>query len=252
MKNSCFKISLRFVLLAVVSCFYLFLSHNIALAEYKAPRPYNFVNDYANVISTPNENKLNSLAEEISSKTGAEIAVVTLVTLDGYPIEDVGLSIGRQWGVGKKDKNNGALIIVAPNEKKLRIEIGYGLEGAIPDSKAGRIRDELMIPEFKKGNIEQGIIYATDEVARLIAEEYRIEITGKYDLPKPQSQRSRSSENAEIIFYIVFFISLTIILDRNKRNGSGLYYGGGFGGSSGGFGGFGGGGFGGGGASGGW
>ncbi len=257
MKTNIKKI-LKIIIFFAFSVLFVFNHTNPARAEYKAPKPYNFVNDFANLISDNNETKLNSLLKEVSTKTRAQIAVVTLSSLDGYPIEDVGLSIGRQWGVGQKDKNNGVVILVAPNERKMRIEVGYGLEGAIPDSKAGRIRDELMIPEFKKGNYETGIIYATEKIANLVAQEYGVKITGEYNLPQPPEQ---NSDFEQFILFVLLFIIISGLFNKRTRNSSifpfWIGYGlGSLGGRSSndfsGFGGFGGGGFGGGGASGGW
>lgn len=244
--------ALRILILTLISVIIL---QCFAMAKYTAPKPIGYVNDFAEILSSETKTKLENNLKELDSQTGAQIALVTLKSLNGYPIEDVGLTIGRDWKVGQKGKNNGVVILVAPTEKKLRIEIGYGLEGTITDSMAGRIRDQYMIPYFKIGDYEKGIIYGTTAITTKIADSYGKKLTGTYKLPP---------ENPPIsLFDIIFFIFIISIIIRaitykdpySSRNNI-LFLGGfsgfgGFGGSSG-FGGFGGGGFGGGGASGGW
>lgn len=234
----------------MIICFFC-ISAVGAFAAYTPPRPTGYVNDFANVISKENFIKLDRLVQEVKSKTGAEIAVVTLQSLDGYPIEDIGLAIGRDWGVGEKGKDNGVVVVVAPNDRKMRIEVGYGLEGAIPDSAAGRIRDGYMIPYFKTGDYSSGIFYGTQAVAGAIAKEYGVQLSSSEALPEPVNSSSDSDDAPP---GLVIFVLILLIIIRFRFPFVGGYYGssGGFGGGGGGFGGFGGGGFGGGGCSGGW
>ena len=137
----------------------------------------DFIADNAHVISEQKENELNTLLLDLQNKTKADIAVVTLNSLENRPIEDVSLEIGRKYKLGDKKLNNGAVILVAPNDKKARIEIGYGLEGVITDAHAGRILDDYMIPHFKENNYEQGIVDGTKVLAIDIAKGYGTEIS---------------------------------------------------------------------------
>lgn len=227
-----------------------------SIAAYKAPQPIGYVNDFAHVLSDDSVQKLNGIIKELETKTGTEVVVVTLKSLEGYPIEDVGLTIGRQWKIGQKGKNNGVVIVTAINDRKLRIEVGYGIEAYLTDGQAGRIRDSYMIPYFQKGDYKNGIIYGTSAVVSNIAKGYGVTISGNYQLP--QSQEDMPDGYSIFIFFLFIFLFIRYpsfmsgVLIGNMS--SGRYYtgGGGFGGSSG-FGGFGGsGGFGGGGSSGGW
>lgn len=224
-------------------------------AAYKAPVAVGYVNDFAGIISDREEVQLDAIIREVKAKTGAEIAVVTLKSLDGYPVEDVALTIGREWGVGQKGKDNGVVVLVAPNERKVRIEVGYGLEGYITDGHAGRIIDEYMIPYFKQGNYEQGIVSGTFAAAGAIAKGYGVTISGDYAYQRPISPTSNSASGQSnplfnFIFVAIFIymaikhprLLLLLLLTSGRGN-----RGGGFGG-----GGFGGGGFGGGGAGRGW
>lgn len=162
------------------------------------------------------------------------------------------LAIGRQWGVGQKDKDNGAVVLVAPNDRKVRIEVGYGLEGYITDGLAGRIIDEYMIPHFKLGNYEQGIVSGTSAVVSVIAKGYGVTISGNYATSGSASAPSNPLFNfifvAIFIYLAIRHPGLLLLLLLSSGRGS---RGGGFGGGSFG-GGFGGGGFGGGGAGRGW
>ena len=253
------------VLFMSAAIFLLFFYAAPAFAEtkLKIPKPAGYVNDFAGIISAQNIDNLDFYLDELENKTGAQVAVVTLSSLQGNSVEDVSLEIGRKWGVGQKGKDNGVVILVAPGDRKMRIEVGYGLEGVITDGKAGRIRDDYMIPEFRQGNYEKGIVNGAIAVASEIAAAYKAEM--------PESFNSSVSKLSEysgrikpsglnfivlIIFVIFFFISPRSLLWFLLGFSAGGYgnYGSGFGGSSGGnnFGGFGGGSFGGGGASGSW
>ena len=97
-------------------------------------------------------------SSQLAEETGAQVAVVTLSSLEDEPLEEVALGILREWGLGDKEKNNGVLILVVPAERQSRIEVGYGLEGALPDGKTGRIQDEHMIPSFQQEDYDRGIL----------------------------------------------------------------------------------------------
>lgn len=232
---------------------------SVAVSMLKIPAATGYVNDFAGVISSANKSTLDSYLKELDKKTGAEVAVVTLPSLKGNSIEDVALDIGRKWGVGKKGKDNGIVILVATGDKKMRIEVGYGLEGVINDGKAGRIRDDYMIPFFRQGDMEKGIINGTIAAASEIAKSYNVEMPAEFNssvselsaYSSSQSQTGKSS-GSDIFIFIIFIIIIMLLPRRGFFVGGYTNFGEGFGGSSGGFGGFGGGSFGGGGASGGW
>lgn len=232
---------------------FLFINANFlpALAEYNPPQYRSEVNDFANILQPNNINIMLNTIRELRAKTGAEIAVVTLPTLDNYPIEDVGLSIARTWQVGQRGKNNGLVIIIAPNERKMRIEVGYGLEGIINDAKAGTVRDNYMLPYFKRGDYNTGILNGTEETAMIIAKANGVTLNGNYT-PRPQSSDS-TEDFVNFLTIIIFFIF--ILLRRMPfffpYFGSSYYNSNSYS-SGGGFGGFSGGSFGGGGCSGSW
>ncbi|MDZ4169641.1 MAG: TPM domain-containing protein [Coriobacteriia bacterium] len=236
----------------------LFALPQMAFAEY--------VLDEANVIPPDIEARIEALSARIESSTpGAEIAVVTVKSLDGRTIEEVAEARFDELGVGSEKLDNGVLLMVAPVEKKVRIEVGYGLEGAIPDGRAGALIDEDVLPRFSEGDLAGGIEAGHARLASYVAAEYE---AGAVDVPGDSA-----SGDWMIVFIIVlvlggivgFFVLATAkgwIKPGPPGGGSSGGFGGpssfggsgGFGGgSSGGSGGgFGGGGSGGGGASRGW
>ena len=211
--------------------------------------------DAANIIPADQEARLTQKLEALETQSRRQLVVATLPSLEGYEISDYGYRLGRNWGIGAKDRNDGALLIVAPNERKLRIEVGYGLEGILTDGLSSIIIQQTVVPKFKAGDMAGGIEAGTDALIRQLT------------LPDAEARKvaaqAQARPEAEIdlgtivfILFIVFFFILPLI--RTLRGGK-RYHGGGVGpvviwpGSGGGFGGggggFGGGGFGGGGGS---
>ena len=137
-----------------------------------------YVQDYAHVLSEADKQKILRLGQELDNKTTAQIAVLTVDTLKGQPIEDFSLAVLRSWGIGNKEKNNGALLVIAVKDRQSRIEVGYGLEGILPDGLTGRIQDEAMIPYFKKGNYVAGIVGGYTLTASIVADSHNIKLEG--------------------------------------------------------------------------
>ena len=231
--------------------------------------------DAANIIPDDMEARLNQKLEALETQSRRQLVVATLPDLQGYDISDYGYQLGRKWGLGDKQRNDGAILIVAPNERKLRIEVGYGLEGVLTDGLSALIIQQKIVPKFKAGDMPGGIEAGTDaiihqltlpdEEARKIAAETK---------PKPSGQDVPAGLIIWLIFMFLFFILPMILrargrryhssglgqiilwnaLDGLSRGGSSSGWSGGGGGDWGGGGGFSGGGgsFGGGGASGSW
>jgi len=213
--------------------------------------------DQAGILSDDAKDKLTALLAEHEQQTGNQIVVVTLKSLGGRDIADYGYQLGRAWGIGQKGKNNGALIIVAPNERKTRIEVGYGLEGQLTDAQSALIIQNTMLPYFKKGDYDSGVLAATVQVLEALGGKP----SNADQLPQPQPDAGQGGHGGIPIFLIVIVLWLVFgrffwplfflggIMGGGRGGGFGGGSGGGFGG--GGFSG-GGGSFGGGGASGGW
>ncbi len=223
-------------------------------------RPANYVVDLADIIDSPVERNLNLYLKELELKTTAQFIILTIPSLEGGSIEDFAIEVAHnKWKLGQKGKDNGVLLVVSTGDKKYRIEVGYGLEGPLPDSLVGSIARNRLVPFFRKGEFSQGIYSAALVIAGEIAKEAGIEISGMPQTQAPvRSVKRRKPGKFDMIISLIILVFMVILFIRNPRlflmlllfssmGGRRGSWGGG-----GGFGGGGGGGFGGGGASGGW
>jgi uncharacterized protein len=226
-------------------------------------KPTTYVNDYAGVFSATNKALLESCLQEVQAKTTAEIAVVALKSLEGGEIGDFANRLFEKWGIGKKGKDNGLLLIAAIEDRKVRIEVGYGLEGLINDAKAGRLLDEAVIPLFKEGNYAGGLANGASALAALVVQDAGVTLTnaGPAQVQASAPVEKGSPTVGVIVFFVIVgtFVFLGYATKRGwikpAPGGRGGSSGGGWssgGGGGGGGGGFGGGSSGGGGASRGW
>lgn len=229
-------------------------------------KPGRLVNDYTQTLSTNEINVLEQKLVAFDDSTSTQIAVVLINDLEGYEVSDYAVRLAEKWGIGQQKKNNGIILLASLGDRKVTIQTGYGVEGALPDAIAKRIIEISIKPHFKAGDYYTGLDQATDAIIAYTKGEY------KNDAP-------RRGRNKGFPFALIPFIILVIvIIAKSKRGGdndgeviggrggSGLFWwmlmnsgggrssGGGFGGGGGGggFSGFGGGSFGGGGASGSW
>lgn len=118
--------------------------------------------DDANVLSAPTRQSLDAKLEALETKTSRQLVVVTVPSLQGYSVEDYGYQLGRAWGIGEKGKNNGVLLLVAPNERRVRVEVGYGLEGVLTDALSSVLLQERVLPRFRARDIEGGVVAGAD------------------------------------------------------------------------------------------
>lgn len=231
------------------------IMQSVASASPAIPdKPTNsiYVQDHAGVLTSSTKKQLNALGEQLQQKTKAQVVIVTVKSLGGASPEEFALEIMRKWGVGDSKLNNGVVLLVATQDRKSRIEVGYGLEGALPDAKTGRIQDAYMIPSFRNNDYEKGIVNGYVALLQEVAKEYgqTIELDKKSKTSSVVAADNNWSSLAMFIIIIVLFF-----LRRFFGGGGGFgggYWGGGFGGGSSGGGGFGGGSGGGGGSSRGW
>ncbi len=257
-------------LLYIFSFILLFISANAQVRVIEKPNPPKLVYDKADVLSPDQERLLEDYLVALDDSTSNQIAIVLVKTLDGGVIEEVANETFRSWGIGSAKRNNGILILAAIDDRDIRIEVGYGLEGAIPDAIAGTIIRKDIAPRFKEEDYYHGLVKAVENLGKAAAGEYR-------------EPRERKTDNVvggkSILKFIIIMIIIIFLIGRGgggrgrrrgnvmTRRGSdwlgpmilgsmlggrggGGFGGGGFGG--GGFGGFGGGSSGGGGASGSW
>jgi len=220
-------------------------------------RPQGLVNDFAGAMSPQVAQQLEATLLELERQTGAEVAVVTVPTVPGGDIERAASDLVQDWGIGQRSKDNGVLILCAVQDRRVRIEVGYGLEAILPDAKTGRIIDEQMLPHFRAGDLATGLVDGTLAVADVIARNAGVPLSGG---PSPVPERpTPPSAPWNSVLGLVFFGCLVVLAVMNPSafvwlllgmmgSGSRASWEGG-GGFSGGFGGFGGGMSGGGGAS---
>lgn len=226
----------------------------VALAA-PPPKPQGRVSDFARVMDSTAVKRTEAMLTELEQKTGAEVAVVTVPSVPDRDIEKAAVDLFQQWGIGKKGKDNGVLILCAVQDRKIRIEVGYGLEEILPDAKAGRIIDEQMRPYFRKGDFSAGLFMGAQAVSMVIAQHAGVTLTGANFQEAGPGGGSQGFSPEEILFLILVmgvFLTLLFIRRRGFRGGYGIGAGGFSGGFGGSFGGFGGGLSGGGGASGSW
>lgn len=134
------------------------------LSLYAALQPSGFVNDYAGILTQWQKTQIENKIKDYENRTGIEIAVVILNSLEGKSIEEFSNEIFNTWGIGKKNKDNGILMLISLAERKIRIEVGYGIEGVLTDGKCGSIIRNRIAPEFKKGRYFEGIEAGIDSI----------------------------------------------------------------------------------------
>jgi uncharacterized protein len=230
------------------------------------PSPPKLVNDFAGIMQSSEVATLEQKLVAFNDSNSTQIAIVTIKSIEGYDIADYAFKLGEKWGVGQKGKDNGILIVVAPNDRKVFIATGYGAEEYVTDAMARRIIEQKFKPSFKNNNYYQGLEDGTNDIIDLL--------TGKFKAEPQEKIGKHKGSFLKIIVIIIIIILLIKIFGGGNRGGgrtfnsSGpIFWGGmggfgrGFGGGSsggfgggggGGFGGFGGGSFGGGGAGGSW
>lgn len=253
-------------LLVGVLCFV-----GLAMAQIpERPSPPHLVTDMAGILSAEEQQALEQKLLTYEDSTSTQIAVVTVASLEEYPVEQFAVELALKWGIGQKGKNNGVLLLIAPKERRMTIQTGYGIEARLPDALTARIIDEDLKPAFRKEAYYQGIDRALDDMIRALAGEYKGD---------PRAESGDEGGPGGFVIILIVFIVLILIIIRSSGGGRGgrtiggnrsrggwmppIFFGGGGsnwgggsswggGGGGGSFGGFGGGSFGGGGSSGSW
>jgi uncharacterized protein len=258
----------------LLPCLLLFGACLASAEDIKKIQPSSYVTDLAGILSTDTKARLESLCIELEQKTGAQMAIVTIGSLEGESVETYAVDLFKQLGVGKKKDNRGVLLLVAPHERKYRIEVSYGLEPVINDARAGDA-GRAMVPFLRQNDYSKATEIGAWELAKFIADDAGVTLSSQRLVP-------RNQDDGGNIKFLGFFVILGLIIffrvigsfsggrgagsggsgllwfllgmlssGSGRRSGS-SWGGGGFGGGGGGFGGFGGGSSGGGGASGSW
>ncbi len=173
----------------------------IAFAYTSPGKPQGFVSDYAKVISSTAVSSIENQLQSLKNLTGVEVAVVTIPSLQNETIETYAEKLFREWGIGTKGKDNGLLILVAPNDRMVKIEVGYGLEGVIPDSIADGIIRKEMLPQFKLGDYSMGISSAVNVIVGIINN------TTDKSIYSLDPKKSGSGVNIEFVIFFLFIVA---------------------------------------------
>lgn len=240
--------ALRLVAYTLLTVAGLLLSNPAAALD--VPALTGRVVDLANVIEPADESRIAGKLEAYERASGNQFAVLTVPSLQGDALEDFSIRVVERWQLGKKGEDNGLLLLVVPAERKVRIEVGYGLEGSITDAMSARVIRGVIAPAFRAGNYAQGIESALDALIKAASGDVSL-------IPAPAQRAERGNDGTPNLFVPVFFglfvlpwLLPFLLGRRGRRRGGGFFVigggnfggGGGFG-SSGGFGGGGGGGF---------
>ncbi|MBW2108877.1 MAG: TPM domain-containing protein, partial [Deltaproteobacteria bacterium] len=198
----------------VIAFVVLFLISVAARGATEFPRPRGLVNDFADVLSAGDEQKLMRLTQELLTKTGVPVVVVTMPDIGGEDYNEYANRLYEQWGIGKKGDDRGVLILVTIKERKMRIETGYGIEGLIPDGLAGEIRDRYMIPYFRENRFAEGLLRGTMAIAQIVARDAGVSLSGG---PQPGGRTSkRRSGLPGLLFGLIF---LAVLFSMGRRRG---------------------------------
>ena len=236
----------------------LILSLSFSSFAITLPNPTNdfFVNDFVNIIDENDESEIMKIGADLYEQTTAQVVVVTINSLDGYDVNEYALELGREWGVGSKETNNGVVILLSLSDRQISIQVGYGLEGCLNDGKVGRILDDYAIPYLSNNDYSTGLVEAYKAVAYVVCQEYGVELNPEYEINSYDTYEDSSDEfgsDATITLFLAILIVIIIVVIFDKFLGSGssgnggsyhgggrhyrgtTYYGGFSGGSRGGF-----------------
>lgn len=195
-----------------------------------------YVNDYANLLNTETKEYIINTNKNLNSQTGVQIVVVTVPSLEGESLEEYATELFRNFGIGDKTKNNGVLLLLALEERQFRVEVGYGLEGALPDGKTGRIQDEYIIPYLKQDNWNEGIRNGYSAILQVVAEEYGVEVGAEEAISNEEP--NVVIEMIPVVMSICMIFIIIALINRGGPGGRGnrrrgFYTGIGYGGFSG-------------------
>ena len=167
--------------------------------------------DEAHVLSPQVQQDLTAKLADVEAKTSRQLVVVTLPSLQGYDIQDYGYQLGRAWGIGQKGQNNGVLFIVAPNDRKVRVEVGYGLEGVLTDALSSIILQRSVLPKFRAGDVQGGVVDGTSALIEQLSlpdDQARAKVAQAQRAPR----RSGNPFGAIVALFVLFWVlSLSLI-----------------------------------------
>jgi len=188
---------------------FLFLLLAFSASAQDFPSPKGYVNDFAGVVDAESARRIEVLARELQQKTGVQIALVTVKDLNGGNIDDFAVRLFEAWGIGQKGKDNGLLLVNATEDRRIRFEVGYGLEGILPDGRVGQILDAYVIPRLLENQYGPAYLAGLTAAAQFIARDAGVTLEGVSD-PEParrgQPQPPAGISAGFIIFLLILFL----------------------------------------------
>lgn len=201
--------ALFLIFVTVASCFAL-----------KVPELNGRVNDNAKLMNSKERQEAESYLEALEKNSGIQIAVLTIRTLDGESLESFSMKVAEKWKLGNKDRDDGALLLVAYNERAVRLEVGYGLEGTLTDTKCGLIIRNVIIPQFKEGNYGEGILSGVKTMGSILSGDVEVE-----EKLLAQEENEMGPLFAMCVIIVWLIIAITCIVEskfRRRRYGPGV------------------------------
>ncbi len=174
------------------------------------PKLKGHVNDYGDILSPYAERQIEGVLSQLAQTDSTQIAVLTITSLEGDALGDYSIRVAEKWKIGQKGSDNGAILLIAKNDRKLRIEVGYGLEGSLTDLISGRIIRNIIGPQFKSGNFDRGVLEGVQAMIMAVRGEFKATATTRGDT------RRRSSGNSKL-FVLIVFISLINMMGRLRK-----------------------------------
>jgi uncharacterized protein len=194
-------------LLVVLLCISVLLP--CAAAALEAPVLKGRVNDYGGMLSPEMERRIDALLKELEEKDSTQVAVLTVPSLAGDSLEEFSIRVAERWKIGRKGFDNGVILLIARDDRKVRIEVGYGLEGRLTDLTAGRIIRARIVPEFRAGRFDQGVMNGVVAIAEAVR--------GEFQAPAPPPVGPSASGLDDLVPFAVFFIFIVAMLGRASR-----------------------------------
>jgi uncharacterized protein len=200
-----------FFLISKLACLLLLLIHPVVLAL-EVPPLRGRVNDYASMIPADKARQLEERLARFESETGHQVAVLTIPSLEGDPIEDFSIRVAEAWKIGQKGFDNGAILLIAQKDRKLRIEVGYGLEGVLPDAIANRIIGEVIVPRFRENDYAGGIEAGVAAI---------LQVTKGEALPEARRSRGQTARVSSLATVLIMTAVLALIIGMTQRRFAG-------------------------------
>lgn len=213
-KYKSFYLRIVVALLSMIICAFAFIGADVE------PTQNFYVNDYADILSADLENHIISESKQLNEKTKAQVVVLTVKNLGGKDIKDYGLEVGRDWGIGDKEKNNGVLLLVSLEDRKVRIEVGRGLEGRLTDTKTGNLIRTYAKEDYGKDDFESGTAKLYDAIVSEVYIEYDMEPIEGYDEAKASAE---SEDDEGMLYTVLIFVFLGVFLWLVGTIGGNIY-----------------------------